>query len=201
MTDEAHQFQVDRLQEVLIRREGEFEALWLRIFKPVVRERDESVVMFHVENPGEELDYRTPMVIPVFEGAFTRQGEGLGLEAFAKGAASMSNLLGESQIPQVGEFLTLQVQAMGEAQVLPAVDETLITRYVDVAIAILMNEETTTWRDGLMYNAGAWWLLSFMDGLTDKVEPGLMQKVTHVDRVRSILLRRAEMGTFDGYLE
>ncbi|KKL89631.1 hypothetical protein LCGC14_1912780, partial [marine sediment metagenome] len=51
-----------------------------------------------------------------------------------------------------------------EKQSYPAVDETLVDEYVDIMVAVLCNEERSTWRDMLSYNAGVWWMLGLTRG-------------------------------------
>ena len=133
-----------------------------------MRDFDERMGLFQIDPPvpfvAEHFSHLSPAAIPVYEGVFSRMDESMRADAFTKGAVCVTNLFQERVALTAGELIARQVELMVERQLYPAVDEMLVNEYVDVLVAILCNEEKSTWRDMLSYNAGVWWMLGLTYG-------------------------------------
>lgn len=159
---------LEKANTVAAARAEEFEAGWMLGFVPRVREHDVGLELFQIDPPvpfvEEHFSHLSPAAIPIYENVFSRTDEFMRADAFTKGAVCVTNLFQESTAYNAGNLISRQVEMMVERQEYPAVDEDFLTAYVDVMVAILCNEERSTWRDMLSYSAGVWWMMGLTGG-------------------------------------
>ncbi len=159
---------IEKARTIAEARAGEFEAPWMLGFIPRVRPYDQRMGIFKIDPPvpfvQEHFSHLSPAAIPVYESVFSRVDESMRADAFTKGAVCVTNMFQESVARTAGDLISRQVEMMVGRQAYPAVDERLLEVYVDVMVAVLCNEERSTWRDMLSYSAGVWWMLGLADG-------------------------------------
>ncbi len=159
---------VEKARTIAEARAVQFEAPWMHGFIPRVRDFDERMGLFPIDPPvpfvAEHFSHLSPAAIPVYENVLSRSDEAMRADAFTKGAVCVTNLFQESTALEAGGLIARQVELMVEKQLYPAVDEALVDEYVDIMVAVLCNEERSTWRDMLSYSAGVWWMLGLTRG-------------------------------------
>ena len=192
VTVEEIQYSEGKMKEIVAHLVGLYEARWLWLFTPGVREHDEELEVFSLDLEDwqwkESFNHSTPKVIPLYENVYSRQGEGLGFDYFIKGAVAFANLYHEPDL--LTDFFQSQLELMMEAQEYPRIDENYVSDYADIVEAILLGEEQTTWKQMLAYTAGVYWMLGM-------VHPDSMYPEFTKD-LRQHMLNKAKLGTVDG---
>ena len=186
---------VEKARTIVQARATHFEAPWMHGFVPRIRDFDSRMGIFGIDPPApfaaEHFSHLSPAAIPVYEGVFSRTDEAMRADAFTKGAVCVTNLFQEHDALAAGGLIASQVEMMVEKQSYPAVDEDLMNEYVDILVAILCNEEKSTWRDMLSYSAGVWWMLGLTRGRDDK----LSGKCSYRHKVFEIVMAQAKRGS------
>ncbi len=190
----AQDFDLGRITTLVDYHIANTEAMWLRMYCPLVRPHDETLELFTIDNKlqvsRDTINNLTPKVLGQYHNCYgQRGGDGGALDGFAKGALSVANLIPEEQVNVAADFLAMQLDRMMEHEVFPAVDRRFLGDYANVLVATLSGNEVLTWREILAYSAGAWWFLGFC---------GNLDKKTH-EKLSEVLIDRAKRGTINDF--
>lgn len=167
------------------------EAKWLYDFIGGVVPIDENVVLLTLDIKDwatEYFSYLHPRVMSIYYGINLGLGTGIGLDYFVRGAVTASSIVDENQLDMITHMLKLQHEYMYEKENYPYIAEKFLGDYVSILTTVLVNPETSTWRQMLAFVSGVYWLLSFVDTSDDD---------SIIRRIYDILIDRAKKGFID----
>jgi hypothetical protein len=184
-------YQESRASQILKSFATLYEAQWLLKFRPVSRPADEELEFLSLDFSdwiGEEsFHHLSPKVISLYETVYSRQGEGMGFDYFIKGAVSVANLFSDPNL--LAGFFQGQLALMTEVSEYPYIVERYLKDYVDVLEAIMLGDETTTWKQMLSYTAGVYWVLGMVK--PDSMPSGFQSQI------RQFMIERAKRGVVE----
>ena len=136
------------------------------------------------------LSSTTPEAVAIYAGLWTQgRGEGMYLDPFVRGAASLGFLVPEEDRESYRNFIERTLDLIeNEFGFYPNLREVYGLMYTGVALEILGNGESINRESLLAYNYGIWWGLSNIAGVPNDV----------VDSIHDTMLERGRLAYMEG---
>ncbi len=192
MTQSNTEFLAEKLDVLITKFVVDYSAHWVQIYNIAPRPVDKALDIFTADPEFrlnlESFNQLTPEALPIYEGMYSRQDEGLFLDAFAVGASSVANMIIVDEHPLVGEFVNTILDKIVELTVFPKIAEDVFPIYVEAMAGVMVQDEEMLQKAFYSYLVGVCWLLGH-----------LSNREVHMDRVRDMLQHKVRLGTYIEY--
>ena len=151
---------------------------YLNLFQPRIRAVDPELQIVQLRSSipwvPEQMCSTAPEGIPIYDGVWTHnRGEGLYMDSFARGVASLGFLIADDDIGLMHDLLVCTLEPMETYNVYPALVPDMAERSMRISLEILKNGESSNLPNLLAYNHGVWWGAGYIKDFKD---PYIMPK-------------------------